>query len=206
MSGQKNAFVATGAGILTGVFSIPILKNVFDHLQFFELFAVPIIFGVVTLAIYGLFYKLRRVWTFGPRIGKFIIVGGLNTVIDLLVLNLLISTFGIAVGALYGIFKGISFIVASTNSYVWNKWWTFEYTEPPSAREYARFFIFTAIGAIVNISVALLFVRLFTSSYSNSVLLANIGALIATLASLVWNFISYYLVVFRTREKSHVQS
>lgn len=206
MNGRKNAFIAIIAGILMGIFAIPILKNVFGNFTSLSYIVFPVAIGSITFFVYELSYKFRTAWILGPRIGKFIIVGGLNTVVDLFVLNILISITGIVGGALYAVFKGISFLIASTNSYVWNKWWTFEYSVRTSLREYFRFFIFTVIGAIINVVVAYLFVALFAFRYSNAVVPANIGALIATIVSLSWNFVSYHMFVFRTHEKSELQS
>jgi hypothetical protein len=48
---------------------------------------------------------------------KFFLVGTLNTFIDLGVVNLLIWIFNITSGFFYGVFKAISFLTATTNSY-----------------------------------------------------------------------------------------
>src|SRR5882724_12844167 len=57
---------------------------------------------------------------------KFIVVGILNTAIDLAVLNFLILVFHTGkTGLTYSIFKAISFLAALANSYLMNRSWTF---------------------------------------------------------------------------------
>src|SRR3989344_2662710 len=86
---------------------------------------------------------------------KFVLVGILNTLVDLGVLNLLIFASGIASGFGYSAFKGISFTVAVINSYFLNKFWTFKMRETEGVkREFAQFFIVSLIGFGINVGVA----------------------------------------------------
>ncbi|MBZ1356258.1 MAG: GtrA family protein [Candidatus Nealsonbacteria bacterium] len=54
------------------------------------------------------------------------LIGTLNIFIDLGVLNFLIALTSITVSLYYTLFKSISLLVAATNSYFWNKHWTFK--------------------------------------------------------------------------------
>jgi len=56
---------------------------------------------------------------------RFVFVGGINTVLDLAVLNLLVYVFAVTNPFIFSVCKGISFIVAVTNSYFMNKYFTF---------------------------------------------------------------------------------
>jgi len=60
------------------------------------------------------------------QLAKFVEVGVLNTLVDLGILSLLMAVTGIAGGIWYPVFKGASFLTATTNSYFWNKIWTFQ--------------------------------------------------------------------------------
>ncbi len=133
---------------------------------------------------------------------KFILVGILNTLIDLGVLNLLIFLTGIASGFGYSAFKGISFIVAVINSYILNKFWTFKSAGGnQAAREFGQFFIVSAIGFGINVGVASLVVNVignpFAFSGISDKIWANVGALSATFCAMAWNFIGYKFMVFR---------
>ena len=139
---------------------------------------------------------------------KFILVGILNTLIDLSVLNLLIFISGIASGLGYSVFKGISFIVAVINSYFLNKFWTFKsvggYNKenlPAAGREFSQFFAVSLIGFGINVGVASLVVNVignpFVLSGISDKIWANVGAIMATFCGMTWNFLGYKFVVFK---------
>jgi putative flippase GtrA len=129
---------------------------------------------------------------------RFALVGTLNTFVDFGVLNLLILTTGLAAGAAFAVFKGISFLVAVTNSYFWNKFWTFESGKSHKKGEFFQFFAISAIGLVLNVSVAVFVVNVIgpQAGLAEGVW-ANVGALIATLAVLTWNFAGYKFLVFK---------
>src|SRR5690606_14239972 len=119
----------------------------------------------------------------------FIIVGGLNTLVDFAVLNLLIAVFETPSGTLYSVFKGISFVVAVGNSYIWNKFWTFSSNEKTDPKKVLRFFTVSVVGFGINVIVASIIVNVVGAPLGLSATLwANIGALAATAISMIWNF------------------
>ncbi|MBI2041883.1 MAG: GtrA family protein [Candidatus Nealsonbacteria bacterium] len=130
---------------------------------------------------------------------KFILVGILNTLIDLGVLNFLIFASGIAAGPGYSLFKGISFTAAVVNSYFLNKFWTFKVQKTNGVkREFTQFFIVSLVGFGVNVGVASLVVNVIGVQFGLSPKIwANIGALCATFAAMVWNFLGYKFIVFK---------
>lgn len=132
---------------------------------------------------------------------KFLLVGGLNTFIDLGVLNLLIFVFGTATGILFSLFKGISFLVAVLNSYVWNKHWTFSSKDEgvgETGKEFVQFFLVSIGGLFVNVGTASFVVNVIGPQFGFSLALwANIGAITAAFGSLAWNFLGYKLIVFK---------
>jgi putative flippase GtrA len=131
---------------------------------------------------------------------KFVVVGGLNTLVDFAVLNLLILATGESSGVLYSVFKGISFVVAVANSYIWNKWWTFSSQEKTDAARVAKFFGVSVIGFGINVGIASLVVNAIAAPAGiTPALWANIGAVAATALSMVWNFAGYKLFVFNKK-------
>jgi putative flippase GtrA len=153
------------------------------------------VFAPIALVILNF---LSRFWKVLGQFGKFAAVGTLNTLLDLGVLNLLIYSTDIAAGFYFSGFKAISFLVATTNSYFWNKFWTFQSRMPVAPQEYARFLFFTFIGTLINVSVASLIVNVIGPPAGfEPKLWANVGAVMAVFVAMLWNFLSYRHVVFR---------
>jgi len=142
--------------------------------------------------------------TLGKRVpileqfGKFAAVGTLNTLIDLGILNALMIGTGIVSGVGFSAFKAISFVGGTTNSYFWNKFWTFQNTLPVSLSQYVRFLLFTLVGTGINVGVASVLVNVVGApSGISATLWANIGAIIAVFVAMMWNFVSYRKIVFK---------
>ncbi|MBI2626236.1 MAG: GtrA family protein [Candidatus Nealsonbacteria bacterium] len=138
---------------------------------------------------------------------KFVLVGALNTLVDLGVLNLLIFTSGISTGFAYSAFKGVSFTVAVINSYFLNKFWTFKGQGGATARkEFTQFFIVSFVGFGINVGVASLVVNIIGPQLGiGDKLWANVGAICATFAAMTWNFLGYKFIVFKHAEPSSIQ-
>ena len=157
----------------------------------FTLFA-PFVFWVLKF--------LSRFWPIFNQFGKFAAVGTLNTLLDLGILNLLIFATGFSKGFYFSAFKAMSFVVSTTNSYFWNKFWTFGNRMPVTVLEYLRFGFFALIGVLINVSVASFVVNVIGAPEGVSEKLwANVGALIAVFVALSWNFLSYRNIVFKSQ-------
>jgi len=199
MSIKKDLKVAALAGLLIAALAIPIIGSLGLPTILKSLGSVGVSVVLFLLTVVGFFILDFASRWFGilRQITKFIIVGGLNTFLDFAVLNFLISLSGIAAGAGFSLFKGISFLVAVTNSYFWNKYWTFESTTKKEL-EFVQFVVVSAVGLFINVGVASFIVNnIGPPSAVSPALWANIGALVAVAASLIWNFLGYKFIVFR---------
>lgn len=196
---KKDLKVAALAGILIAILAIPITSNLGlpPILKSFGNIFVSVLLFILTVGGFLVLDFFSRWLTILRQITKFVIVGGLNTFLDFAVLNFLIAWSGIAVGIGFSFFKGISFLVAGTNSYFWNKYWTFESSNKKEL-EFVQFIVVSAIGLFINVGVASFIVNNIGAPGAISLALwANIGALIAVAASLIWNFLGYKFIVFR---------
>lgn len=199
IAGRRDLLITALAGIFIAILAIPIVNNlgVPSILKSFGNIGISIALFVLTFAGFLILNFLSRWLAILRQITKFIIVGGLNTFLDFAVLNFLIAVSGVATGLNFSFFKGISFLVAGTNSYFWNKHWTFESTAKKGL-EFIQFIVISTIGLFINVGVASFIVNNIGVSGSFSpVLWANIGALVAVATSLVWNFLGYKFIVFR---------
>ena len=193
-----DAIISIIIGFLIGVFFFIALKNIGKSFPYSWLLLIifpPLtLLGMLIASFVG--KKLLIIY----QAAKFFLVGGLNTFIDLGVLNGLIWISGIASGIWYSVFKGISFLAATLNSYFWNKHWTFRKKEKVFApREYFKFLAVTSIGLFINIGVASFVVNIIGPQYDiTEKMWANVGAFAAVLVAWVWNFLASKFIVFKS--------
>jgi putative flippase GtrA len=133
------------------------------------------------------------------QIAKFACVGVSNTFVDLGVLNTVIFFTGISSGTWYPVFKTGSFLVSTTNSFLWNRNWTFEEGKhkEKAQNEAVQFYVITTISWLVNVSVASGIVNYVAHGGISDNLWANIGALAGVFTAMTFNFLGYKFVVFK---------
>lgn len=78
---------------------------------------------------------------------KFSVVGVLNTLIHFFVFYFLFQSLGVH----HLLASSCGFIVAVTNSYALNRYWTFEATASGVYVEFARFFTVSVVALLVNL-------------------------------------------------------
>jgi len=195
-------------GVLIGALCSFVLWRIGGHLPFQNwLF---LIFGV--LAPLGLWVTvlLSRWAEIFFQIGKYGIVGTANFIVDLAIFHAVIYFSGsieprdlftlvFITVTTWTIFKGISFICANINSFIWNKFWTFhDRNLEKTGSEYLQFLTVSLIGLIIN-SVAFTVVFAFRpgSSAHLDAVWGTYGAAAGAVAGMVWNFIGYKFIVFK---------
>ncbi len=194
---KKDAVISAIIGFLIGVFFYIVLKIAEIEIPYSWLIAI--VFPPLTLFGMLIASYLGKRFLFILQTARFVLVGALNTFVDLGVLNVFIWISGIATGPLYPVFKGISFVIATVNSYFWNKYWTFEKgKEPPKAEEFSKFLITVIIGFFINVGVASIVVNVIGPQFGiTEKVWASVGAFTATLIAWVWNFIGVKFIVFK---------
>ena len=195
---KKDIKISVAIGIVAGALLLPTLRNIGVPLNIQRSFMAVISLVVFTPLGYLIAYWISRWIPVVLQFIKFAIVGGLNAMIDLGILNSLIYATGIASGFYYSVFKSLSFLAAVANSYLWNKYWTFHVEGVPRTVEFTKFVLVNLVGFGINVGAASIVVNsLRIPPGVSAELWANIGAVSAVFISLIWNFLGMKFIVFK---------
>lgn len=127
----------------------------------------------------------------GGQAVRFVLVGVLNTVVDLAAFYLL----GLIPGVPDIAAKTISYILGICNSFVWNKYWTFRAGKSrKSGQEFAVFFAVNLPPLVVNVVV---FTLLGVWIRSGDFWVRMGKAFAAAVISVIWNFMGSRYLAFR---------
>jgi putative flippase GtrA len=140
------------------------------------------------------------------QFAKFVLVGIMNTLVDLVILNIEMIITGIVIGIGYSVEKSVSFLFAVTFSYFINKYWTFQdKSKEGEGKKMSQFFLVSLVGMLINVTTATIVVTYLQIPINNIIHLSfltpklwgTLGALCGTAVGLLWNFIGYKLWVFK---------
>lgn len=195
---MRDVAIALLVGFLTGALAIPVAINLAIRIM---VPAILLPFIVATLFAMALVIA-RIVATRIPSLfefTKFSLIGVLNSGVDFGVLNSLILVTSFASGSAFLAFKSVSVTIAVINSYVWNKFWTFDSSKSSDARrELVAFLAVTLAAVAVNVLGADLIVNVIGAPHGFSPKAwANIGAISGAGLTLFTNFFGYKFFVFR---------
>ncbi len=195
---KKDVVLAALVGFLVAVLIQIVIKNL-ELVLPINRYWLLVIFPVFAPAGLYATYRISLIWKpFVYQFGKFFVIGGLNTFLDLGVLNLLILVSNITHGIWFSVFKGISFIISVINSFIWNKFWTFQ-----KSGSFILFFLVVSGSALINIGIASYMVNVIGAPEGISPKLwDNIAALSSLMLVLTWNFLGLKFIVFRKKTPS----
>jgi putative flippase GtrA len=212
---KKDFLFGISAGFFIGLLFLPVFRtasaSLYGKLALYVVpfFLVAVPAGLSVAALVG--RKIPIIW----QIGKFGVIGVLNSFFDLGILSGITILFhslfqvdaettirigGIVTISCYTAYKTTSFMVANVNSYFWNKWWTFgvEPEKKDCRSEFPRFFAVSIVGLILNVSASSFVFRVGTGiDGMTSGQWGLVAALVGIFAGLAWNFVGYKLIVFR---------
>ena len=202
---KKDFWLSLVIGGLVGILLQPLISNFSADIS--GLAVIPLIeFRVMAffLFLFGaplalfIFFILSRFVPVLYQFAKFACVGILNTSVDLGIFNLATFLYGsLPVASVFAMFKAVSFLTATTNSFIWNKYWTFGANSKPQAGEIFKFYTIAIIGGFLNVGVATAVRTANFSFVSPNTLVNFVAPICGILAVFLWNFIGYKYVVFK---------
>jgi putative flippase GtrA len=116
---------------------------------------------------------------------RFCVVGSLNAVIDFLVLNVLLWAYPTRDNWHVLGYNSVAVLLAATNSFFWNKYWTFQQRYAITLQEVIRFATVAGGTIIMNDLLMWQLARLFPGFMRSSLIGANtlkLGAIIGTMS------------------------
>ena len=126
---------------------------------------------------------------------RFGLVGAANTALDFGLLLVLANFFAMP----HVIANIVSSSIAFVSSFFANKKYTFKTTGQSVVREMILFTVITLFGLwVIQSAIITLLTPPIQSIVTNGTITLVIAKLVATLASLTWNYILYSRVVFKT--------
>lgn len=189
-------------GAINGAFIGILAPFIFSNLS--VTLPVPIIVFVLILSFGAAFgiavgYFLSKIRPFFFQLAKFGLIGVANTVVDLGIYNLFIYLSDVSTGYLIVVFKSFSVLAAILNSYVWNKFWSFEKKETHNlGEEFTQFLMVSLVGLLLNVGITAFVVNVIGAPTGVAdKTWANIGGLTASMLVLTWNFVGYKFFVFK---------
>ncbi|OGY98851.1 MAG: hypothetical protein A3B13_02270 [Candidatus Liptonbacteria bacterium RIFCSPLOWO2_01_FULL_45_15] len=202
---KKDFWLSLVIGGLVGILLQPLISNfsadisglaVIPLIEFRVMAFFVFLFGA-PLALF-IFFILSRFVPVLYQFAKFACVGILNTSVDLGIFNLATFLYGsLPVASVFAMFKAVSFLTATTNSFIWNKYWTFGANSKPQAGEIFKFYTIAIIGGFLNVGVATAVRTANFSFVSPNTLVNFVAPICGILAVFLWNFIGYKYVVFK---------
>ena len=134
----------------------------------------------------------RTIWQFV----RFGLVGCVNTIIDLLVLNGLLWLWPAQGTARLLLFNTLAYACGALNSFVFNRYWTFRREGPPNAREGARFLLVTLAAIACNDLILWLMRNILHPVHLNPALWTNVSKVVAIGGTILLSYLGMRLWVF----------
>lgn len=204
---KRDFWLAILGGEFVAGLSWPVLKNlkVLDILSGLKAgilgFSIFWAFFVPASAVFALylFFLLARSKNKPGffQLGKYGVVGALNTFMDGGIFNLLVLLTAIAVGWWVIIFRVISFGVTIVNSFFWNKFWSFEAAGETGVQA-VRFFSVSVTVALINLGIFALLVNFVGAPAGiEPKIWANISLALTIITAFLGNFFGFKFIVFK---------
>ncbi len=145
--------------------------------------------------------KQHSLARFARRFSKFSVVGLINAVVDLAVLNLLLWAYPTEEPWQFVLYNFVALVLANVNSYVLNSLWTFRGQAHPGLKQGGLFALQALVGVVVSSALFWLLVHYtLNSTVLSPVVAGNVAKVISTvIASTLSYFVQRHVVFPRER-------
>gem|GEM_PF-149882 len=131
---------------------------------------------------------------------RFALAGGLNTLVDLLILNGLLWLFPTNSSSMLLAFNSLAYSIGAINSFLLNKYWTFGQKQRTTRAELARFTLVTMCGIAWSSAILWLASRALRSFLFNATVWANASKLVAIAGTALISYLGMRLWVFVSKQ------
>ena len=126
---------------------------------------------------------------------RYCLIGGINTLIDVCVLNILLWCFPTRLVPVLVGYNSLAYMSGAVSSFLGNKYWTFRRTHPPTRREVGRFVVTLFLEILVSNALIWLSGKALQPVLPNVTLWGNASKLVAVIGGTA---ISYSCMRFWT--------
>lgn len=196
---KRDFAIATFTGLTTGFIGWQVLEYLDRvHTVPFSFAWLMLVIPILWVAGVNLGFFLGRWMPFFNQFGKFVAIGFTNFSVDVGIFNFLFFLSN-ENKEWFVLFKAASFIIASTHSYFWNKYWSFNAGNSSGGGvEFLKFLSVSGLALLVNVGVSTLFAMSFDPTYGfTEKVWINLGIVAGAASALIFSFVGFRLVVFR---------
>jgi len=149
-----------------------------------------------------LFKDMRRNRPLVIKILRFSLVGIVNTIVDIAVLNILLWISPTSDIWRILAYNSMACIVAACNSFLWNKYWTFKYRGPVTAQLVLRFAGVSIVSMLGNNFILWVFIQLLPSALTGAGLVAILLKVAVGASMMALSFIGQMTLVFVSNKRA----
>jgi putative flippase GtrA len=133
------------------------------------------------------------------QFARFSVVGILNTLIDVITLNILLWRFPTHNANMLLIYNSLAYFLGTLNSFCLNKYWTFKQRNGTTSGEIVRFVVLSVAGILCSDIFLWLAAKSLHPLITNNLLWANISKAIAIAGTMTISYLGMRLWVFTER-------
>jgi putative flippase GtrA len=151
-------------------------------------------------------HRFQVWWRLLRQFLRYCLVGGVNTLIDIGMLNVLLWRFPTNNVQLLVIYNSLTYASGALSSFFLNKYWTFRHTHRTTRREVMRFVITLLLEIAYSNALIWLAGKLLQPVISNITLWGNASKLLAVAVGTILSFACMRFWTFAERSREKMES